>query len=174
MNDSVKKAYINTKYIMELEQIRKKLLAGKIIEEIAENIDWKEFEELVKKIFEENDFKVKRNFRFKTDSRYEIDVLAIGSNKILCVDCKQWSLGRNKKSGLKSAVKKQEKRKIELRNFLGKNIIAKKMLKIETKKQEFHSLIVTLFQEDLIKENETFIVPLWKLNSFLVGFELSN
>lgn len=156
---------------MELERIRKKVLAGKNIEEIVEKFDWKDFEEVSKKIFEENNFKVRKNFRFKTSRRYEIDVLALGSRYIFCVDCKQWRGGRNKKSGLKLAVKKQENRVKEFEKFIGKNIIARKMLRIDSKKQKLHPLIVTLFQEDLLKENETFVIPLWKLNSFLVEAE---
>jgi hypothetical protein len=45
------------------------------------------------------------------------------------------------------------------------------MLKISLN-QKFYPLVVTLFQEDVVKENETFVVPVWKLNSFLVELEL--
>jgi len=156
---------------MELEKIRKDILAGKTIEEVVEKVDWKEFEEVSKKIFEENNFKVRKNFRFKTSRRYEIDILAISSRYVFCVDCKQWGRGRNKMPGLKLAAREQENRKKDFEKFIRKNPIAKNMLEIDTKKQKSYSVIVTLFQENLIKENETFIVPIWKLNSFLIETE---
>lgn len=156
---------------MELEEIRKDILAGKTIEEVVEKIDWKDFEELSKKIFEENNFRVRKNFRFKTSRRYEIDILALNPRYVFCVDCKQWGRRRDKTSGLKIATEKQEERINELKKFLRNNLIAKRMMKIEMKKQKFHSIIVTWLQEDLAKDNETLIVPVWKLNSFLVEIE---
>lgn len=155
---------------MELEKIRKDLLGGKTVEEILEKFDWKEFEKTVAEIFERNDFNTKNNFRFKTRNRYQIDIVAIRQNKVFCVDCKQWGRGRYKKSGLKQAVKEQEKRVKELKRFLKKNLIAQKILKIDLD-YTFCSLIVTLLEEDLLKENETFVVPVWKLNSFLLDME---
>lgn len=50
---------------MELEEIRKDILAGKTIEEVVEKIDWKDFEELSKKIFEENNFRVRKTSGLK-------------------------------------------------------------------------------------------------------------
>jgi Holliday junction resolvase-like predicted endonuclease len=145
--------------------------SGKSIEEILEKLDWKDFEKAVAEIFERNDFKIKHNFWFKTKNRYQIDVIAIRQGKIFCVDCKQWGKGRYKKTGLKQAVKEQEKRVKELRKFLKKNFIAQSMLKIDLS-FKFYPLIVTLLQEDVVKENETFVVPVWKLNNFLMESDI--
>ena len=142
----------------------------KSIEEILEKFDWKDFERTVSEIFERNDFRIKNDFRFKTRNRHQIDVVAIKENKVFCVDCKQWGRGRYKKYGLKKATKEQEKRVEEFKKFLKKNLIAQKMLKIGLN-NKFYSLVVTLLQEDMIKENKTFVVPVWKLNSFLVELE---
>jgi Holliday junction resolvase-like predicted endonuclease len=152
---------------MELEQIRKHVLSGKPIEGIIEKFNWQEFEQLVAKIHENNNFLVKQNFRFKTGRRYEIDVIAVKNNFVLCVDCKEWSRGRYKKSGLVGAVKKQEERVNQLERFLKANLLARKSLKLDSNYQ-IHPAIVTWLQEDLIKENNTFVIPVWKLNSFLV------
>jgi Holliday junction resolvase-like predicted endonuclease len=152
---------------MELEQIRKHVLSGKSIEEIIKKFNWQEFEQLVAKIHENNNFLVKQNFRFKTGRRYEIDVIAVKNNFVLCVDCKEWSRGRYKKSGLVGAVKKQEERVNQLERFLKANLLARKSLKLDSNYQ-IHPAIVTWLQEDLIKENNTFVIPVWKLNSFLV------
>jgi Holliday junction resolvase-like predicted endonuclease len=156
---------------MELEKIKKELLKGRTIEEILENFDWKDFEKTVSEIFLANNFKVKQNFIFKTKRRYEIDVLAIDERFIFCVDCKEWSRGRYKKTGLKYAAKDQEERLKQIKKFLKKNLIARQSMKIDLEKQKFYPFIVTLFEEDLLKENETLFVPVWKLNSFLLNME---
>ena len=155
---------------MELEKIRKDILSGKSIEEILEKFNWKEFEEIISEIFIDNDFIVRKNFRFKTNKRFEIDIIATKGNLILCVDCKEWSKGRYKKTGLKYSAENQERRIREFKKFLKKNLIAKNLLKIDLK-LKFYSLIVTLLEEDLIVEGKTFFVPAWKLNSFLVELE---
>lgn len=156
---------------MELEKIRKDLLKGKTIEEILEKFDWKEFEKTVAEIFESNNFEVKQNFIFKTKRKYQLDILAKKERIVLCVDCKEWGKGRYKKTGLRYAAKNQEERINQLIKFLKKNLIAKQMLKINLRKQKFYPLVVTLLEEDLLKENETFFVPVWKLNSFLLDIE---
>jgi|YelNatPaOPRAMG01_1025707.scaffolds.fasta_scaffold11203_3 hypothetical protein len=137
----------------------------KNVEEELKNLDWKGFEKAVQEIFELNEFKVKRNFRFKTKRRYEIDLIAIKDRFNFCVDCKRFGKGRYKKSEILKAIKKQEERNKELKKFLRSNMIAKESLKIKSMK--FYPLIVTLFEEEVIKENQTFVVPVWKLNSFL-------
>jgi len=153
----------------ELEEIEKQVRKLPI-EEILKKHDWNEFEKIVAEIFKANNFEIKKNFRFKTKKRYEIDILAVKQNLIFCVDCKKWSSGRYKKSGIKIAATKQEKRTRMVRNFLKKNPIAMQMLKIgQTPK--FYSLIVTLMEEDIIQEKKTFIVPIFKLNSFLLESE---
>lgn len=81
-----------------------------MIEDTIEEFDWKDFEEIVADIFTDNNFKVKQNFRFKTKRRYEIDVLAIKDNVVLCADCKQWGKRRYKKTSLKYYVREQERR----------------------------------------------------------------
>jgi len=151
-----------------LEKIKRDILSEKTIEYILEKFDWREFEETVGEILNSNGFKIYRNFRFKTKRRHEIDLVAIGSRRVLCIDCKQWGEGRYKKSGLRHAVEKQRERVKQLLKFLKKNPIAQAKLNL---KLEFHPLIVTLLQEELIKENGVFIIPVWKLNSFLVELE---
>lgn len=167
MKHTIFKAHNN---IVELEKIRKDMLSGKTMEEILENFDWKEFEKIVSDIFEINSFRIYRNFRLKTNRRYEIDLIAIKGNKIICVDCKEWGRGRYKKSGLKNAADKQKQRVKEFIKFLRKNPIAKAKFRIR-KKYKFHPLIITLFQEEIVKKDDIFIVPIWKLNSFLNEIE---
>jgi len=124
------------------------------MESVLGSFDWKGFEQMVGKILEENGFGVDTNVRFKTDRRYEIDVLAENRDLSLSIDCKEWSRGRYKKTALSKAAEKQSERtsELELHSKNGKKYIP---------------MIVTLFEEDIKKEKDVIIVPVWKLNSFL-------
>jgi Holliday junction resolvase-like predicted endonuclease len=155
--------------VIKLEEIED-LARKSSIEEILKNFDWKDFEEVVAEVFRRNDFFVKKNFRFKTNKRYEVDILAIKRDLVLCVDCKRWSGGRYKKTGIKKSVEEQERRVSWIKEMLIKNPILRKTLKIGDV-FEVRPLLVTLMEEDLIKEKNTFIVPIFKLNSFLLEIE---
>lgn len=152
---------------MIIEEIEMRLKKGKLIEDILQKYDWKKFESIVSEIFLENGFHTKQNFRFKTKRRYEIDVMATRNSKIFCIDCKWWNKGRYKKSGLKQAVSLQENRAKELGKFLKKNTIARSLLKINSK-YTVHSLLVTLNDEDMIHQDKTVLIPIWKLNKFIM------
>jgi hypothetical protein len=156
--------------MIDLEKIKVEVAKGKALEEVLKNFDWKDFEEIVAEIFRRHDFLVKKNFRFKIEKRHEVDILAIRRNLVFCVDCKRWSGGRYKKSGIKRSVEEQEKRTNLIKNIIDKNPILRKTLKIESN-PEVKPLIITLMEEDLTKEKNTFIVPVFKLNSFLLEIE---
>ncbi len=143
---------------MDLEKIRKQIKSGRSIEDVLKKVDWKDFEKTVGEIFSQHNFKVKRNLRFKTKKRYEIDIFASKRNFAICVDCKQWEQGRYKASAVKNSIKKQIERIEELKTHM------KEVIKI-------YPMIITLFDEDIIKENNVFVVPVWKLNSFLLEIE---
>jgi len=154
--------------MIDLDKIRQRIQKGEEIEKIIEEIDWKEFEELVMKILEEHDFHSSHNFRFKFSRAYEIDVLAIRNDLILGIDCKHWDRGRYKKSSLKYAVIEQKNRLKKLKKFIKNNPIIKNKFKI-TEKTRFTPLLITWFEETLIEHEKVFIVPIWKLNQFLLN-----
>ncbi len=156
--------------MINLEEIKNQLLSRKSVEEIFKNFDWKEFENTIAEIFRSNEFVVRQNFRFKAKRRYEIDLVAVRGNICLCVDCKGWSRGRNKTSALKKAVVEQENRLKEFKKFLKKNFIAQKILRTENTSL-FLPLLATLAEEDIIKQNQTCVVPFEKLNAFLLEIE---
>ncbi|MFH1294700.1 MAG: restriction endonuclease [Candidatus Aenigmatarchaeota archaeon] len=151
---------------MDLSEIEDAVFSGKSIEEIAGGMTWQYFEELCSSIFEKNGFSVKKRFRFNDGgSGHEIDILAETpvvkkhgrgirkTTKIMAVDCKHWSVGRT--SALKKAADMQEER-------------AKALKKVDGyKRKPALSVLVTLFQENVILEGNTWIVPIFKLNSFL-------
>lgn len=152
-----------------LNEIESQIKQGKGIEDVLEKYDWKKFEGIITEIFQEHGFHTKQNFRFKTKKRYEIDILAVKNSRMICTDCKWWNKGRYKKSGLKMAVANQEARVKELQKFLKKNPIAQSALKIT--RYTVYPIIVTLHEEDVIKESDTFLIPAWKLNRFVTEIE---
>jgi len=137
---------------MNVEAVIEEIRKAKDIEDVLAKYDWKSFEEFVEFVFQQHDFDTKRNFRFKTEKRYEIDVLA-EREVIVCVDCKKWGKGRYKRSSLLKAAERQKERVDAFKKFSG------------TKKQVF-PIIVTLMDEVL--EDDMLVLPVWKLNEFLL------
>jgi len=152
--------------MVDLEKIKIHILEGTPIEKILSGFDWSGFEEAVAEIFVANGFNVKRNFRFKTNRRYEIDIIASGTGQTVCVDCKGWREGRSKKSAIEKAAEKQKERTKQLEKFVSKNPIAQSSLKINAKTR-YTSMLVTLLEENVKEAGGALIVPVWKLNSLL-------
>lgn len=154
---------------MDLSDIHGMMARGMTLEDVAENMSWQAFEELCLSILEENGFSAEKHYRFMmAGQRHEIDILAskllvkkhgTGSRKsesFLAVDCKHWAVGRT--SALKVAAEKQAERSHHLKavkGFGGKPVTP---------------VIVTLFQENVTKNKDAWIVPVFKLNSFLGEF----
>ncbi len=152
--------------MVDLEEISRRLLKRKDVEDVLKGSDWKDFESVVAEVFLKNGFKVRKNFRFKTAGRHEIDLVSARHNLVFCVDCKRWGRGRYKNSALIKAAEEQDLRMLELRKFLKHNQIAKNILQIKNN-SDFHPIIVTFFEEDILKKDGVFFIPFWKLNGFL-------
>ena len=155
--------------MIDLEEL-KTCIRNDGIEKVFRGLDWKEFEQAVSEIFAENSFKTFHSFRFKTKGRHEIDIVAVRNGLVVCVDCKKWERGRYKSSGLRQAADEQKERTNEFRLFLKGNIIAQSRMDIG-KSQSIYPLVVTLFEEEIVQHDGCFVVPVWKLNSFLVDIE---
>jgi len=153
--------------MVDIEKIKDRILKGEQIEDIVEEIDWKQFEKLIIEILKKQDYITFQNFRFKTNRRFEVDVIASDKNNVLVIDCKHWSRGRYKKSGLKHAIEEQNLRLREFKKFIKNNFITKNKFQVN-EKTEFIPLLITWFEEDMLKHKNTFIVPVWKLNQFLL------
>lgn len=136
--------------MVNLEKIRLQIINGTPIERVLSRFDWSGFESAVAEIFLENGFDVERNIRFKNKRRYEIDIVASRSGKTICVDCKGWREGRNKKSALMRAAEDQKERAKEFKPD-------KKCI----------PMIVTLLDENVKIVKSVLIIPVWKLNAFL-------
>ena len=147
---------------MDMEGIRMAISQGRTLDEIAERLDWREFERLCSAILKEHGWKTKNNFRFKTKARHEIDIVAIKTEMVLLVDCKHWGTRQGKRPQIRAAAGKQVAR---LEEFNKVKFLWRK------EKQKPYPLIITLFDEDIIREGEVLVVPVFKLNSFLMEIE---
>lgn len=157
--------------MIDFEDVKSKM-RRQDMEEVLTKFDWSEFEGVIAEILLENGFRTKNNFRFKTDRRFEIDIIAVKNGKVICVDCKQWKGGRNKKSGIKQAAIAQIERTREFNNFLKGNFIAQNKFSIRNlDDMKFFPLIVSLMDEVVVEEEGCYIVPAQKFNSFLVEFD---
>jgi len=145
---------------MKIEEIENLVRSGKTVEEVLSLVSWKEFEEKVEEIFRIHNFKTTRNFKFKTTKRFEIDIIAEKRDLLFVIDCKQWNKGRYKMSALKKAAEKNLEKAKELQSTL----IGRK------RNKKIVPIIITLFDEAIYEHNGVFIVPLFKLNGFLLEF----
>ena len=123
--------------------------------EFLDKSSWQNFEKLVGYVFEQNDYKVKVNFvkMLQGRIRRQYDVIAENFKNLFVVDCKMWGNGRYKSSALKDAAETHVERCKHL----------------ETDK-EIVPLIVTSNNEDVQFHEEVVIVPIDKLNNFLIGW----
>ena len=105
---------------MDLREIERKVSNGMSIEEAIGETDWRGFEDICSKILEENGWKTRKNYRFKTERRYEIDILAERNGDVLLIDCKQWGQRPGKSTQLRASARKQLERMNEWKriNFL--------------------------------------------------------
>lgn len=126
------------------------LESGASIDEVAEQISWKDFEGLAAEILESNGFDVTRNLILKKPRR-EIDVIGIKQDTAILVDCKHWK--RSSTSALHSMTKKQTERA--------------KLYVTSYDIQEAIPVIVTLYQDAVGLVDRVPVVPIFKFQSFL-------
>ncbi len=143
------------------------LMDGKDLESIAKEMTWQDFEGIASEIFSANGYRTCRNFRFSSrKKRYEIDVVAISSPRIIVADCKHWSIRSGKSSGLRTAAEAQRVRADE---FASKIQEFGRLGIQNWKKATVIPILITLYQESIIEGNGAFVVPVFKLNSYIEG-----
>lgn len=126
---------------------------GLPLDEIAVNLNWKDFEGLTAEILESKNFAVIKNL-ILTKPRMEIDVIGIRLGIAILIDCKHWK--RYSSSTLSDAVKKQIDRT--------KHYISKTPGAIAV------PVIVTLYQDKIDFIERVPIVPIFQFSSFLDEF----
>lgn len=129
------------------------LQQGLPLDEVAEFLDWKNFEGLVGEILESKDFATIKNL-ILTKPRMEIDIIGIRLGVAILIDCKHWR--HSSHSGLKLAVKKQIERT--------KHYVAKTQGAIAV------PVIVTLYSDKVDFIEKVPIVPIFQFSSFVDEF----
>ena len=126
---------------------------GASIDEIAEEISWKDFEGLTAEILEEKGFATIRNLRLKNPRR-EIDVVGTNLGISMLIDCKHWK--RTSLSSLQTTVKKQIER---VKQYI-----------VSTDSTMAIAVIVTLYQDKVDFIDKVPIVPIFQFSSFVDEF----
>ena len=140
----------------EGDRLKTSILAlekGASVEEVAEQIEWKDFEGLVSEILQSKDFAIIRNL-ILTKPRMEIDVIGIKLGIAMLIDCKHWK--RTSPSALKLIVQKQIAR--------AKHYIA------STEGAIAVPVIVTMYQDQVDFIDKVPIVPIIQFSSFVDEF----
>ena len=125
---------------------------GASIDEVSENISWRDFEGLVAEILESKDFATIRNYMLKKP-RMEIDVVGIKLGIAMLIDCKHW---KKTTSSLRTVVQKQIERT--------KHYVA------STEGGMALPVIVTLYQDKIDFIDKVPIVPIFQFASFVDEF----
>lgn len=115
------------------------------VEEFLKTTNWQSFEQLVGHIFEQHGFDSKVNtVKVFENTKRQYDVIAERYGKTYAIECKKWK--KSCYSKIVDAVEKHEER---------------------SRRINASPIIVTLINEDVRKEGNTFIVPIFELNDFL-------
>ena len=130
---------------------------GADVVKICGKINWHDFELFSSEIMKYHGYRVYTNFRLKNPRR-EIDVIGIKSQKALLVDCKHWK--KNSLSNLEEIVDKQKKRSMLF--------LQNSTMKIENA----FPIILTLLPNEFQFVDDVPIIPIDKLNSFLLDFDI--
>ncbi|UCH05250.1 MAG: restriction endonuclease [Candidatus Thorarchaeota archaeon] len=142
--------------------------------EIVVNLlSWKDFEGLVAGILEENDYRCVESFRRRGTSKMqgmEIDVIGVRGERIIAVDAKLWGVRTGKSSALRSAAERQRERTARLCGEMER--LAEKIGSLPHGTYTLTPILVTWLVEEVILNQGVPVVPVFKLNSFIL--EISN
>ena len=152
---------------------------------IGRILDWKQFENIIATIFDQMDFTVITNFRFKDEfTRYEVDVIAFRFPYLFIIDCKYHQKASS--SMLKDAAEKQKGRAeilVEMFPILSDELIRNLSLPLKRKlliiplviswrdhTVQFHQNIAILPYQQLpgfLQEIDEYRENLYRLNLYL-------
>lgn len=128
-------------------------------------VDWRDFESRCAEVLAENGYKVLGSIWFRgPDRRYQIDVVGVLLNRVICIDCKAWTTGGGS-SRSKRAVESQKERTLRLKRCVSVRGLA------GPEDMDFYPLIVTLRSEDVTLHDGVAVVPFEMFNTFLVEFD---
>jgi len=141
------------------------LKQGCDIERVCMALGWREFEDIVVLILEQNGFQTMKHFRFKSGvKRYEIDILAYKDSLILSIDCKRWTRSWQMAATIKVINAQVERTRALIQSFLSlKNFFeVTNLINIS-----FIPLIVTLSETPYKIYEKVPAVPIFHFQNFL-------
>lgn len=149
----------------------KAISLGADIQDVSDNLDWREFEEITAIALKNNGYSVHNNVRFKRiDHRFEIDVVATKKPIVLCVDCKHWKRAITP-STLKRIVEEQTHRTKALADSLTNKKRALPCTQWE--KAMFIPAILSLIPNAFKFYYEVPIVPVLQIQDFISQLPLN-
>jgi hypothetical protein len=132
---------------------------GVDVVDICSKINCHDFELFSSEILKCHGYNVFTNFRLKNPRR-EIDVIGIKSQNALLVDCKHWK--KKSLSGLKKIVERQKNRSTLF------------MQKTKLNIENAFPIVLTFLPNNFLFIDDVPIIPINKLNSFLLDFDCIN
>ena len=115
---------------------------------------WKTFEQLITEVFERHHYASFWNVNLTIEGRRrQYDIIAVKGDKCVIVDCKKWDNRISRVSALKTAVEKHKQR-CQFYNLLMQKTVT--------------PVIITYNEEPILEYEHTYIVPLNRLNDFLL------
>jgi len=151
----------------------KAVALGSAIETVVELLTWKDFEGFVAEILEENEFHCVESFRRRGNGiikGMEIDVVGVRGKTIVSIDAKMWGIRSGKSSALGRAAEKQKERTARLANQMNK--LAQKLKPLPNGSYSLVPIIVTWMVEDIEFHEGVPVIPIFKLNSFILDLQL--
>ena len=155
-----------------IDLARRAVKEGANIADVVDLLTWKDFEGFVASILSENTYRCVESYRRRGNSLIqgmEIDVIGVKGNTIISIDAKMWSIRSGKASALKTAAEKQKKRTLELSEELDK--LSKKMGTLTERKYSLFPVLVTWLVEEVELHEGVPVVPIFKLNSFILDLD---
>jgi hypothetical protein len=145
---------------------------GASISEIVNHLTWKDFEGFVAGILSENNYRCIESFRRRGNAwmpGMEIDVVGVKGSTIIAIDAKMWGVRGGKAAALKTAAEKQKKRTSELTSDLDR--LFEKLNTISQGPFRIFPAIVTWLVEEVELHEGVPVVPVFKLNSFILDLD---
>jgi len=155
-----------------IDLARRAVKEGANIADVVQLLTWKDFEGFVASILSENSFRCVESYRRRGNSAMhgmEIDVIGVKGDIIISIDAKMWSTRSGKASALKTAAEKQKKRTLELTEELEK--LSKKMGTLAERVYRTFPVLVTWLVEEVEIHEGVPVVPVFKLNSFILDLD---
>jgi hypothetical protein len=155
-----------------IDLAKKAIQLGANIAEIVELLTWKDFEGFVASVLIENSYDCVESYRRRGNSLIqgmEIDVIGVRGGTIIAIDAKMWGIRNNKASALKRAAEKQKDRTKKLSEDL--DSLSRKIGKMTSREYNIFPAIVTWLVEEVELHEGVPVVPIFKLNSFILDFD---